>query len=357
MSDNEQDKDQKEFEATEQRRRDARRDGDVVQSKELNAFALTLGILISAVCFKVLFGGQFLTSFAALLYHADNVSANIFSNQGGSSDGLYFDLILAAGSLLLIPLALIALSILLQQSFVVSGKRIKPDIKKISPVSNFKKKYGKEGMTEFLKDAAKMLFAGAISTFFLWQFAQEYYASSAVQLGQFVDFTFSQVVNLIICFAAFQFCLAVVDFPLQRNLHAERIKMSREDLKKETKQSEGDPQLKQSRRQKAIQISKNDMLKQVETATVIMVNPTHYAVALRWDRDGGRAPVCVAKGVDNMAARIRELAIQHSVPIYSDPPSTRAIYKNIDIDEEIQDQHFGAVAAAIQFVEAIQLRD
>jgi flagellar biosynthetic protein FlhB len=303
MSDNEQDKDQKEFEATEQRRRDARRDGDVVQSKELNAFALTLG------------------------------------------------------SLLLIPLALISLSILLQQSFVVSGKRIKPDIKKISPVSNFKKKYGKEGMTEFLKDAAKMLFAGAISTFFLWQFAQEYYASSAVQLGQFVDFTFSQVVNLIICFAAFQFCLAVVDFPLQRNLHAERIKMSREDLKKETKQSEGDPQLKQSRRQKAIQISKNDMLKQVETATVIMVNPTHYAVALRWDRDGGRAPVCVAKGVDNMAARIRELAIQHSVPIYSDPPSTRAIYKNVDIDEEIQDQHFGAVAAAIQFVEAIQLRD
>ena len=357
MSDNEQDKDQKEFEATEQRRLDARRDGDVVQSKELNAFALTLGILISAVCFKFLFGGQFLTSFSALLYHADNISVNIFSNQGGSSDGLYFDLIIAAASLLLIPLALIALSILLQQSFVVAGKRIKPDIKKISPVSNFKKKYGKEGMTDFLKDAAKMLFVGGISTFFLWQFAQEYYASSAIQLGQFVDFTFSQVVNLIICFAAFQFCLAVVDFPLQRNLHAERIKMSREDLKKETKQSEGDPQLKQSRRQKAIQISKNDMLKKVETATVIMVNPTHYAVALKWDRDSGRAPVCVAKGVDNMAARIRELAIQHRIPIYSDPPSTRALYRDVEIDEEIHDQHFAAVAAAIQFVEALQGSD
>ena len=88
-----------------------------------------------------------------------------------------------------------------------------------------------------------------------------------------------------------------------------------------------------------------------------MVNPTHYAVALKWDRDSGRAPVCVAKGVDNMAARIRELAIQHRIPIYSDPPSTRALYRDVEIDEEIHDQHFAAVAAAIQFVEALQGSD
>lgn len=354
MAENEQEKDQKQFEATEQRRREARKDGDVAQSKELNTFALTLGILLSAVAFKFIFGNQFLSSFSSILYHTESISDHIFSGGDADSTDLYFSLILAAGVMLCVPLSLIFLSILLQQSFVVSAKRIKPEFKKISPASNLKKKYGKEGLTEFMKDSAKMLFAGGISTFYLWQFAQDYYASSAVQLSQFVDFTFSQVLNLIICFGGFQFLLAVIDFPLQRSLHAERIKMSREDMKRETKQSEGDPLLKQSRRQKATKIAKNGMLKDVETATVVMVNPTHYAVALRWDSSSGRAPLCVAKGVDHLAARIREIAMQNSVPIYSDPPSTRALYRDVELDEEIQDKHFAAVAAAIQFVEALQ---
>jgi flagellar biosynthetic protein FlhB len=93
------------------------------------------------------------------------------------------------------------------------------------------------------------------------------------------------------------------------------------------------------------------MLQNVKDATVIMVNPTHYAVALKWDPDSNRAPVCVAKGVDNLAAKIREIAQANDVPIYRDPPAARSLYNLVDIDEEIRPEHFAAVAAAIQFIE------
>ena len=115
----------------------------------------------------------------------------------------------------------------------------------------------------------------------------------------------------------------------------------------------GDPMLKQQRRAKAQKISKGEMMKAVETSTVVMVNPTHYAVALKWDPDSGQAPIVVAKGVDHIAARIREIAIAHKVPIYRDPPSTRAIFASVELDEEIHPEHFAAVAAAIQYVDRV----
>ena len=108
------------------------------------------------------------------------------------------------------------------------------------------------------------------------------------------------------------------------------------------------------RREKATKISRGQMLKNVPQATVIMVNPTHYAVALKWDPESNKAPVCVAKGVDNIAARIREIATEHKIPIYHDPPATRSLYKLVEVDEEIRPEHFAAVAAAIQFVERIR---
>jgi flagellar biosynthetic protein FlhB len=98
------------------------------------------------------------------------------------------------------------------------------------------------------------------------------------------------------------------------------------------------------------------MLQNVKTATVVMVNPTHYAVALKWDPESKLAPVCVAKGTDHLAMKIRELAIENNVPIYSDPPATRSIYSMVEVDEEIQPEHFAAVAAAIQFVDRLRNR-
>ena len=128
------------------------------------------------------------------------------------------------------------------------------------------------------------------------------------------------------------------------------------NFKKEMKQNEGDPHLKQQRRERGTQITRGDMLKNVESATVIMVNPEHYAVALKWDPESDKAPICVAKGVDHLAAKIREVAQANHVPIYRDPPTARSLYSLIEIDEEIRQEHFAAVAAAIQYVDRVRQR-
>jgi flagellar biosynthesis protein FlhB len=173
-------------------------------------------------------------------------------------------------------------------------------------------------------------------------------------MGEFYQFTFNQILRLIMYFLAFQVALAVIDLPLQRQLHLNKLKMSREEMKKEMKQNEGDPQLKMKRRETASKISRGQMMQNVKTATVVMVNPTHYAVALKWDPESQRAPVCVAKGVDHIAAKIREIATENKVPIYRDPPAARSIYNLVEIDEEIRPEHFAAVAAAIQFIDRLK---
>jgi len=241
-----------------------------------------------------------------------------------------------------------------QSSISFSAKKIEADMKNLSPMENLKKKYGARGLIDFAKDTVKLSFAAIIAVVFLVQLARDYYASSAVQAGQFAEFTFTQVLKLILWFLIFQFVLAAIDLPLQRRLHANKLRMSREEMKKELKQSEGDPQLKQQRRQKASQISRGQMLQNVKTATVIMVNPEHYAVALRWDPESQRAPVCVAKGVDHLAAKIREIATENNIPIYRDPPTARSLYALVELDEEIKPEHFAAVAAAINFVERVR---
>ena len=132
--------------------------------------------------------------------------------------------------------------------------------------------------------------------------------------------------------------------------------MSRKELTDESKESEGDPHIKQQRRQRGYQIATNQMLAEVPKADVIIVNPTHYAVALKWDKTSGGAPVCVAKGVDEIATQIRKLAAEAGVPIHSDPPTARALHATIAIGAEIQSDHYRAVAAAIRFAEAMRVK-
>lgn len=351
MAEQNQDSAEKEFEATEQRLRQAREEGNVPQSKEANAFALILGILAGAFILHSVVGNNLFRDLSSMLYHGDAFARDAFTDDGGATWVWLGTILLHLLPIFLVMALLIVAVLIVQRAFSFSFKKIKPDVQKISPAENLKKRYGTRGLTDFLKDTAKMLFAGLIGAVFLMQFFQDYYASSAVELGHFYEFTFSQVLRLIFYFLVFQAFLAVIDLPLQRQLHLNKLRMSREELKKEMKQSEGDPQMKQQRREKASKISRSQMLKNVPTATVVMVNPTHYAVALKWDPASNRAPVCVAKGVDNIAAKIREIAQAHSIPIYSDPPATRSLYNLVEIDAEIRPEHFAAVAAAIQFID------
>jgi flagellar biosynthesis protein FlhB len=145
-----------------------------------------------------------------------------------------------------------------------------------------------------------------------------------------------------------------IDFLWQRGEHVRKLRMSHKEMMDEFKESEGDPHVKQQRRQRGYDIAMNRMLADVPKADVVLVNPTHYAVALKWSRAKGTAPVCVAKGVDEIAARIREAAAEAGVPIHRDAPTARALHATVEIGEEVRPEHYQAVAAAIRFAEAMR---
>jgi flagellar biosynthesis protein FlhB len=345
---------EKEFDPTEQRLTQAREEGNIPQSKEANAFALTLGIVVAAFVLNALVGQTLFEDFASMLYHGDVYAEDMFNGGGTATWGWVGSVMLHLLPIFLVLVAIVLGSLIVQRAITFSMKKIELKIENISPMETLKKRFGTSGLLDFLKDTVKLLFAGGIGVIFLIQFMEDYYATAEMQMGDFYQFTFDQVLRLILYFLAFQLALALIDLPLQRQLHLNKLKMSREEMKKEMKQSEGDPEMKMRRRERASKISRGQMLQNVKTATVVMVNPTHYAVALKWDPDSQKAPVCVAKGVDHMAAKIREVATENKVPIYRDPPAARSLYNLVEIDEEIRPEHFAAVAAAIQFIDRLK---
>jgi len=354
MAEQEDQSGEKEFEATDERLRQAREDGDVPMSKEANTLGLLIGIGVSAIVFVSFTSGQLNEGFSSLFYYAEEYATDVFTDQGVQTRRTLADIMFSILPIFMVLAACVILVLILQRGIAFSTKKIQPDVKKLSPVENIKKKYGAKGLLDFLKDAAKMSFAGLIAAYFLLYFATEYYGASALGREGLGAFTLNQILKLIFYFFVFQVALALLDLPLQHYLHGQRLRMTREDLKKEMKQNEGDPQLKQQRRERGTQITRSDMLKNVESATVVMVNPEHYAVALKWDPESDEAPICVAKGVDHLAAKIREVAQANGVPIYRDPPTTRSMYRLVEIDEEIKREHFAAVAAAIQYVDRVR---
>lgn len=354
MSDQEDQSGEKEFEASDERIRKAREDGDVPLSKEANTLGLLIGIGLSAIVFVSFTSGQLNEGFSSLFYYAEEYATDVFTDNGVQTRGTLADIMFALLPIFAVLAACVLLVLVLQRGIAFSTKKIQPDVKKLSPVENIKKKYGSKGLLDFLKDAAKMIFAGLIAAYFLLYFATEYYGASAMGRDDLGAFTLNQILKLIFYFGVFQVLLALLDLPLQHYLHGKRLRMTREDLKKEMKQSEGDPQLKQQRRERGTQITRSDMLQNVESATVVMVNPEHYAVALKWDPNSDSAPICVAKGVDHLAAKIREVAQANGISIYRDPPTTRSMYRLVEIDEEIRQEHFAAVAAAIQYVDRVR---
>ncbi|MFC3118841.1 EscU/YscU/HrcU family type III secretion system export apparatus switch protein [Jhaorihella thermophila] len=160
-----------------------------------------------------------------------------------------------------------------------------------------------------------------------------------------------QLLGMIVVVA---FAIAAVDTVWQHLEYRRRHRMTHKELMDEFKEMEGDPHVKQERRQRGHEIATSRMMADVPTADVVIVNPTHYAVALKWDRAPGSAPVCVAKGVDEVAASIRAAAEEAGVPIHSDPPTARALHATVDLGQEIAEEHYRAVAAAIRFADRMR---
>ena len=345
------DKDEKQFDASEQKLRQAREKGDIPRSPEVNSALMYLGGLVS-----VGFAAPLLVSYwlpmGARAFGSDPLgfAPQVFDLAAG----VWQFASLAVIGVLALPALLILAGLAIQRSIVFSPQKLKPDIKRINPIKNAGQKFGKSGLVTYLISVAKAACVG-ISVWFLFRALWHRLAAAGFSHEtQWVSGLGEILFQVLMLALAISVLFGTLDWFWKRHEFLTRNRMTLKEVKDEYKNSEGDPHMKQARRQKAVDLVLNQMLNDVETADVVIVNPTHYAVALKWNRGSGRAPVCVAKGVDETAARIRERANGHDVPIWSDPPAARALHATIKVGDEIQAEHFAAVAIAIRFAEAMR---
>ena len=347
---------EKEHEPTERRLEEARKRGEVPKSPELSIAASYAGLLLAAA----LLGGPALKRIGetgmVLLDQPDEIAALIRASGPTPVGGLIGTVVVAIAPLLLAPAALVLLALVAQRAITVTPDKLMPKLSRISPLASAKNKFGRSGLFEFGKSVVKLILVSAILGMFLSSRLPRVLGTMALSPGQSVAVLLQLVVEFLFLVLILSVVMGAIDYLWQRYEHLRRNRMSRKDLMDEMKHSEGDPHTKQQRRQRGYEIAMNRMLADVPGADVVVVNPTHYAVALKWDRAGGRAPVCVAKGTDEVAARIREVAAEAAVPIHRDPPTARALHATVEIGDEILPEHYRAVAAAIRFAEAMRAR-
>jgi flagellar biosynthetic protein FlhB len=250
--------------------------------------------------------------------------------------------------LLMLMLAAIAGN-MIQHRLVWSGESLKPKFSKVSPGAGFKRVFGKQAVANFAKGVFKLIALGAVMMAVLWPERHRLESFLRFDPSAILGVTTSLTLHLMGAVVAMLAAVAIADYFFQYRQWFQRQKMSLQEIKDEFKQSEGDPHIKGKIRQLRQQRMKKRMMAAVPKASVIITNPTHYSIALSYDR-GMAAPVCVAKGVDNIAFKIREIAKKHDIPIVENVPLARALYATVDIDEEIPVEHYQAVAEIIGYV-------
>ena len=336
-------------EPTQRRLDDARRRGDVAKSQDLAtwaSFAGTAGTVAIA-------GGWMCQDLAGKLLPFISQPDQFNLENGGAVEVGRAAVLAMAPAVALVLCAGMASGVVgnvIQTGFLWATEKLKPDINKVSPMSGFQRLFGLDGLVQFLKSVLKLLIIG----FTVWLEVKPHWSelqglaamSPAALLPLAASILRSVVFAVLIVLGAG----AVLDWLWQRYRFSQRMRMSREELKEDVRQAEGDPHVKAKQKQMRAERARRRMMQKVPKATVVVTNPTHYAVALRYAQGETEAPICVAKGVDLVALKIREIASEHKVPIIEDPPLARALYAAVELDEIIPVLHYQAVAKIIGFV-------
>ncbi|TFV39170.1 flagellar biosynthesis protein FlhB [Bradyrhizobium frederickii] len=333
---------------TQKRLDDALERGDVAKSQEINTWFMMAGGTLVVATFSGSVGSGLLTPMRNLLANSwmiktDGKALLALMQQ------IEFALLAAVGvPLLMLVLAAIAGN-MLQHRLVWSAESLKPKFSKISPGAGFKRIFGKQAAANFLKGLGKLIALGVVMTMILWPERHRMEAMVKLDPAAMLDASTSMTIHLLGAVVAALAVIAIADYFFQYRSWFQRQKMSLQEIKEEFKQSEGDPHIKGKIRQLRQQRAKKRMMAAVPKASVIITNPTHYSVALSYER-GMSAPICVAKGVDNLAFKIREIAREHDIPIVENVPLARALYATVEIDQEIPTEHYHAVAEVIGYV-------
>jgi flagellar biosynthetic protein FlhB len=333
---------------TQKRLDDAHDRGDVAKSQEINTWFVISGATLTLSTFSGSIGSGILMPLRNLvanswMIHADGPGLLELARS------LEYMLIATLG----VPLFMLALAAiagnLVQHRLVWSGESLKPKFSKVSPAAGAKRIFGKQAAANFAKGLFKVIALGAVMTAILWPERLRLESMLRFDPSALLGVTTSLTLKVLGAVVAMLAVVAISDFFFQYRQWYERQKMSLQEMKEEFKQSEGDPHVKGRLRQLRQARMKKRMMTAVPKASVIITNPTHYAVALFYER-GMQAPVCVAKGVDLLALKIREIAGKHDVPIVENVALARALHATVEVDDAIPVEHYHAVAEIIGYV-------
>jgi flagellar biosynthetic protein FlhB len=333
---------------TQKRLDEALERGDVAKSQEVNTWFVIAAAALVLMSFSGSMSQGLMTTMRGLIANSYAIRVD-----GRGFLHIVHKIGVEVVGIVAIPLLLLVLAAIfgnvIQHRLVWSAESLKPKLSKISPAAGLKRMFSKQALANFVKGLIKLSLLGAVMTALLWP--QRHRLDTLVMvepraLLPLAQTLALQVLGAVVAILAF---IAAADFLFQYRQWYERQKMSMRELKDEFKQTDGDPHVKAKIRQIRETRMRHRMMAAVPEASVVITNPTHFAVALKYDR-GMNAPVCVAKGADLMALRIREVAGEHNVPIVENPPLARALHATVEIDQEIPPEHYQAVAEVIGYV-------
>jgi flagellar biosynthesis protein FlhB len=344
----ERDQTERSEEPTQKRLDEAIGRGDVVKSQEVNTWFIIGAATLSLMIFSGSMGAGLETALRGLIANAHAVAVD-----GGGLlrlvDRLGTEIIAAAALPFLVLMAAALLGNMIQHRFLWSTEPLQPTLSKISPAAGLKRLFSRQALFNFAKGLAKLVLVGGIMAALLWPERGRLDGLVDTDPVGILDLTRSLSLSTLGVVVAVLAVIAALDYLWQYRQWHERQKMSLRELKEEFKQTEGDPAIKAKIRQLRQTRARKRMMAQVPKASVVITNPTHFAVALQYER-GMNAPVCLAKGADLIAQRIRAVAEAAGVPIVENPPLARALHATVELDQEIPPEHYKAVAEVISYV-------
>ena len=336
-------------EATPHKLAEARKKGDVAKTQDLPQWA-SLAAVFSVLAVS---GGWFMqklvVSLTPFIAHADDISVH------GPAGVLVMRQAFEASAPLLVTVLLSAAAAgvaghLIQHGFLWTPSKLAFDFKKLSPMAGLKRMFGVDSLVQFFKTLLKVICVGIVCWLVMKPHATEMANLAAVDPMAMLPLAAELSKALFYAILALMALTAGADWFWQRFRFLNRMKMSKEEIKDEYKQQEGDPHIKGKLRQIRMEKGRRRMMANVAKATVVVMNPTHYAVALRYEEGETAAPQCVAKGLDDLALKIRAIAEEAGVAVVEDPPLARALYAAVEVDDVIPPKHYEAVAKVIGFV-------
>jgi len=334
--------------ATAKRIADARKKGDVPRSKELNTVLMLLASLIG---FAAL-GSTGVQAYKQLAKAQWTIEREFLFNDASLLNGLLIPFVEALWiSAPFLTLMFIAVFVgpLFMGGWVFSASSVKIDPKKLSPLAGLKRMVGIQGLAELLKAFMKVIILGIVAVSLLTGHLEAYMRLGTLPIGEAINDMFFLIFTILLVLVSTLGLVALVDVPYEKWSHAKKLRMTLQEVRDENKEQQGNPELKSKLRQMQHANASREMLSDVPDADVIIVNPTHFSVALKYDEDLV-APIVVAKGADNIALKIREIGKESDVMIFSAPPLARALFHHTDIGETIPAELYLAVAQVLAYV-------